>query len=155
MSQRSNDGWAVAFGVLALVGFSLIGTALFIGLAAHPYVAAAWALAASAAATWFGVLHLDHRRAESLRALGEERRRAVLDRAEPRTVADVIVSCRSGRRIGDAERDVVMDALRVHFAAGRLESAELDERLGQTLAARTIDDLIRVVRDLPSEVTGQ
>ncbi|WP_242906555.1 DUF1707 SHOCT-like domain-containing protein [Actinomadura terrae] len=52
-------------------------------------------------------------------------------------------------RVGDAERDAVMVALHDHFAAGRLDRAELDERLGTTLAAKTRGDLEVIVRDLP------
>ncbi|GAA4242221.1 DUF1707 domain-containing protein [Actinomadura meridiana] len=53
-------------------------------------------------------------------------------------------------RIGDAERDAVMLALHDHFAAGRLDRAELDERLDATLSAKTRGDLRVLVRDLPS-----
>lgn len=52
-------------------------------------------------------------------------------------------------RIGDAEREQTMTALREHFALGRLDHAELDERLDRTLAARTVRDLARVTADLP------
>ncbi|MFD0688826.1 DUF1707 SHOCT-like domain-containing protein [Actinomadura fibrosa] len=54
-------------------------------------------------------------------------------------------------RIGDAERDAVMVALHDHFAAGRLDRAELDERLGTVLTAKTRRDLRAVVRDLPGD----
>ncbi|MES9541623.1 DUF1707 domain-containing protein [Actinomadura sp. NPDC000600] len=53
-------------------------------------------------------------------------------------------------RIGDAERDAVMVALHDHFAEGRLDRAELDERLEAVLSARTRGDLRAIVRDLPS-----
>ncbi|NDU71978.1 DUF1707 domain-containing protein [Actinomadura sp. DSM 109109] len=53
-------------------------------------------------------------------------------------------------RIGDAERDAVMVALHDHFAEGRLDRAELDERLEAVLGARTRGDLRALVRDLPS-----
>ncbi|XVQ08842.1 DUF1707 SHOCT-like domain-containing protein [Spirillospora sp. CA-255316] len=52
-------------------------------------------------------------------------------------------------RIGDAERDAVTTALHDHFAAGRLDREELDERLTATLAAKTQGDLKPIVRDLP------
>ncbi|MEV0593564.1 DUF1707 SHOCT-like domain-containing protein [Nonomuraea cavernae] len=55
----------------------------------------------------------------------------------------------SDLRIGDAEREHTMTALREHFAQGRLDHEELDQRLGQTLAARTAGDLARVTADLP------
>lgn len=53
-------------------------------------------------------------------------------------------------RIGDAERDAVMVALHDHFAAGRLDRTELDERLESVLTAKTRGDLRAHVRDLPS-----
>ncbi|MBW8482289.1 DUF1707 SHOCT-like domain-containing protein [Actinomadura parmotrematis] len=53
-------------------------------------------------------------------------------------------------RIGDAERDAVATALHDHFAQGRLDQAELDERLDAVLAAKTRRDLAAVVRDLPA-----
>lgn len=53
-------------------------------------------------------------------------------------------------RIGDAERDAVMLALHDHFAAGRLDRAELDERLEAVLSAKKHGDLRALVRDLPS-----
>ncbi|WP_433462752.1 DUF1707 SHOCT-like domain-containing protein [Spirillospora sp. CA-128828] len=53
-------------------------------------------------------------------------------------------------RIGDAERDAVMVALHDHFAEGRLDRGELDERLEAVLSAKTRGDLRALVRDLPS-----
>ncbi|MFB4295662.1 DUF1707 domain-containing protein [Actinomadura sp. NTSP31] len=53
-------------------------------------------------------------------------------------------------RVGDAERDAVMVALHDHFAAGRLDRGELDERLDAALSARTHGDLRTLVRDLPA-----
>ncbi|WP_344936185.1 DUF1707 domain-containing protein [Sphaerisporangium flaviroseum] len=59
------------------------------------------------------------------------------------------MTSRDDLRIGDAERDEVMAALREHFARGRLTYEELDERLDSTLAARTAGDLRRLTADLP------
>ncbi len=56
-------------------------------------------------------------------------------------------------RVGDAERDEVTSALHEHFAQGRLDREELDERLTATLSARTAGDLREVVRDLPGTAT--
>ena len=57
----------------------------------------------------------------------------------------------SGRlRVGDAERERVADLLAEHHAVGRLTLAELDERLSTTLAARTRDDLVAPLADLPA-----
>ncbi|WP_188187229.1 DUF1707 SHOCT-like domain-containing protein [Nonomuraea sp. SYSU D8015] len=56
---------------------------------------------------------------------------------------------RNDLRIGDAEREQTMAALREHFAQGRLTHEELDERLDRTLAAKTGRDLAQVTADLP------
>jgi predicted DNA-binding protein len=56
---------------------------------------------------------------------------------------------RDDLRIGDAEREQTMAALREHFAQGRLTHEELDERLERALAARTGRDLTRITADLP------
>jgi hypothetical protein len=55
-------------------------------------------------------------------------------------------------RVSDADRDQVTALLRDHFAAGRLTSAELDERLSAALNAKTVGDLRRVMADLPGQV---
>lgn len=52
-------------------------------------------------------------------------------------------------RVGDAERDEAARALGDHFASGRLDRAEYDERLEQAFAARTGNDLAALFRDLP------
>ncbi|MFC4586939.1 DUF1707 SHOCT-like domain-containing protein [Sphaerisporangium corydalis] len=61
------------------------------------------------------------------------------------------MTSRDDLRIGDAERDEVMTALREHFAQGRLTHDELDERLDTALGARTVGDLRRVTADLPEQ----
>jgi len=52
-------------------------------------------------------------------------------------------------RVGDAERDEAARALGDHFASGRLDREEYDERLEQAFAARTGNDLVALFRDLP------
>jgi len=52
-------------------------------------------------------------------------------------------------RASDGERDQVVAQLQRHFAAGRLTQAELEERLGAALAARTRDQLHPLTADLP------
>lgn len=52
-------------------------------------------------------------------------------------------------RIGDAERDVATARLSDHFAAGRLDHEEYDERLDAIWSARTTADLDQVFWDLP------
>jgi hypothetical protein len=52
-------------------------------------------------------------------------------------------------RVSDAERDRVTARLREHFAAGRLTSDELEERITAALHAKTEGDLRQVMTDLP------
>lgn len=59
------------------------------------------------------------------------------------------MTSRDDLRIGDAERDAVMTALREHYAQGRLTHEELDERLELTLSARTGRELALAGADLP------
>ena len=49
----------------------------------------------------------------------------------------------------DGERDQVVAQLQRHFADGRLTQAELEERVGAALAARTRDQLRALTADLP------
>jgi len=53
-------------------------------------------------------------------------------------------------RASDAERERVVEALRHHATAGRLDADELEERLGAAYAARTRGDLIPITADLPA-----
>jgi hypothetical protein len=52
-------------------------------------------------------------------------------------------------RIGDAERITAATALGDHFAAGRIDQDELDQRLSAAYAARTFADLDPLFADLP------
>jgi len=58
-------------------------------------------------------------------------------------------------RASDADRDAAAAALRSHFAAGRLDAGELDERLAAALSARTLGELHAVMADLPPAGAGQ
>jgi hypothetical protein len=53
-------------------------------------------------------------------------------------------------RASDADRDAVVSDLGEHFQAGRLTAAELDERTGRALAARTWGELGELQADLPA-----
>ena len=52
-------------------------------------------------------------------------------------------------RIGDAERDAAIASLGEHFAAGRINKDEFDERSGLAMRARTQSDLKPLFVDLP------
>ncbi len=53
-------------------------------------------------------------------------------------------------RVSDAEREAVADALSSHFSAGRLDAAELEERLQAAMGAKTRGDLAPLLADLPA-----
>jgi hypothetical protein len=53
-------------------------------------------------------------------------------------------------RASDADRDAVVSDLSEHFQAGRLTAAELDERTGRALTARTYGELTELLADLPA-----
>jgi Domain of unknown function (DUF1707) len=52
-------------------------------------------------------------------------------------------------RVSDAERQAVTDRLSEHFAAGRLDQAEFDDRVGRAMSAKTRADLGGLFADLP------
>jgi Domain of unknown function (DUF1707) len=54
-----------------------------------------------------------------------------------------------GMRVGNVEREVVVRRLNDAFSEGRLELAELDQRIAQAYAARTMAELRPLVADLP------
>lgn len=58
----------------------------------------------------------------------------------------------TGLRASDAEREAALRILGTHFADGRLERAEFDERADAALAARTQDQLRTLFADLPGPV---
>ncbi len=51
-------------------------------------------------------------------------------------------------RVSDAEREAVADRLAEHFAAGRLDQAEFDDRVGRAMSAKTRADLRGLFADL-------
>jgi hypothetical protein len=57
-------------------------------------------------------------------------------------------------RISDAEREHIVEQLREHYAAGRLTSEELDERVTTALNAKTYGDLRTLMTDLPEPETA-
>jgi uncharacterized protein DUF1707 len=56
-----------------------------------------------------------------------------------------------GLRASDRDRDAVAGMLRREHVAGRLDSAEFNERLERCFAARTYADLDDLIADLPSD----
>jgi GntR family transcriptional regulator len=52
-------------------------------------------------------------------------------------------------RVSDAEREAVADLLAGHFAAGRLDRAEFEDRVGRAISARTRADLSGLLAGLP------
>lgn len=52
-------------------------------------------------------------------------------------------------RIGDTERDAAVTALGEHFAAGRIDKGEYDERTAAAWSARTSGALAPLFADLP------
>jgi Domain of unknown function (DUF1707) len=65
-------------------------------------------------------------------------------------VSEGIVAAGYEMRVSDAERDAAAAELREHFASGRLNQDELDERLTAAFAAKTGADLNALFTDLPS-----
>jgi uncharacterized protein DUF1707 len=57
----------------------------------------------------------------------------------------------SGLRASDAEREATVAKLRRAHADGRIDTPELEERVERAYAARTTDELARLVLDLPAE----
>ena len=62
------------------------------------------------------------------------------------------IAARQGRwRASHADREQVVGALQAAFVQGRLTADELDERVGQALAARTYAELAALTTDLPPD----
>jgi Domain of unknown function (DUF1707) len=53
-------------------------------------------------------------------------------------------------RAGDEDRERIVDALRAHHEAGRLDQSEFTERMEAALSARWLDELPPLLADLPS-----
>lgn len=53
-------------------------------------------------------------------------------------------------RASDADRNRVVEDLRTAAGEGRLEAAELEQRVGAALAARTAEELEPLTEDLPA-----
>jgi hypothetical protein len=55
----------------------------------------------------------------------------------------------AGTRVSDADRERAVSEIREHFAAGRLDEGELNERVEAAYGARTQADLVAIRADLP------
>lgn len=164
MSRREREAWEAVFGILTLVVMALVCVGLYQAAVTFVSVPLLWPIASTVGCLYSGSLVL--RRAAGERRQVREAAARRLREAEHdhvrRTVAEILRRPYDGgapvdarRRIGDAERDVITSALHSHFAAGRLDRVELDERLAVALESKTLGDLAEAVRDLPSEVTGR
>jgi hypothetical protein len=58
-------------------------------------------------------------------------------------------------RVSDSDRERAAAALSAHYAAGRLNDAELDERLNAVYAALTESEVKAILADLPALPPGQ
>jgi hypothetical protein len=67
--------------------------------------------------------------------------------------ADEITAGQGRLRASHADREQVVGALQAAFVQGRLTATELDERVGQALAARTYAELAALTTDLPADPT--
>jgi uncharacterized protein DUF1707 len=91
--------------------------------------------------------HHRHRRYERIAAARPSG--AVRERDADRLAAAAPAS--AAVRVGDADRERVVELLRTHAAAGRLDTPELEERLERAYAARYGSDLQAVLAELPPE----
>lgn len=162
MNRRDTELWNAIGGVLVLAVVALLGWALYESAVTAVSVPLLLPLTTGAATLWLGWREVDwwtQRRREGIerheRQL-RERREALHPRRDEQAVTLILhrgpyESDLDGRRIGDAERDVVVTVLHAHFEAGRLDQAEMEERVTRALAAKTLGELRRLVADMPNE----
>jgi Domain of unknown function (DUF1707) len=70
--------------------------------------------------------------------------------AEPEDQMAVAAAGRSRLRASDADREHVIDMLKVAFVQGRVTKDEFDARVGQAFASRTYAELAAVTADIPA-----
>ncbi len=73
----------------------------------------------------------------------------LVSRPDPDPDGGPALEQRASLRASDAEREAALRILATHFADGRLEQAEFDERTDAALTARTRDQLSALFVDLP------
>jgi DUF1707 SHOCT-like domain len=70
------------------------------------------------------------------------------------TDPDEVAAGRGHLRAAHADRERVIEALKAAFAQGRLDTDELDDRVGQAFASRTYAELAALTADIPASQTG-
>jgi hypothetical protein len=73
------------------------------------------------------------------------------------TDPDEVAAGRGHMRAAHADRERVIESLKAAFAQGRLDTDELDDRVGRAFASRTYAELAALTADLPASqaVAGQ
>jgi Domain of unknown function (DUF1707) len=70
------------------------------------------------------------------------------------TDPDEVVAGRGHLRAAHADRERVIEALKAAFAQGRLDTDELDDRVGRAFASRTYAELAALTADIPASQTS-
>jgi uncharacterized protein DUF1707 len=70
------------------------------------------------------------------------------------TDPDEVAVGRGHLRAAHADRERVIEALKIAFAQGRLDTDELDDRVGRAFASRTYAELAALTADIPASQTG-
>ena len=66
------------------------------------------------------------------------------------TDPDEVAAGRGQLRAAHADRELVIEALKAAFAQGRLDTDELDDRVGRAFASRTYGELAALTADIPA-----
>jgi Domain of unknown function (DUF1707) len=66
------------------------------------------------------------------------------------TDPDEVAAGRGHLRAAQADRERVVEALKAAFAQGRLDTDELDDRVGRAFASRTYAELAALTADIPA-----
>jgi DUF1707 SHOCT-like domain len=74
--------------------------------------------------------------------------------AEPGGHEAAAAGGRSRLRASDADREQVIEVLKVAFVQGRLTQDKLDRRVALALASRTYADLANLTADIPANMSG-
>lgn len=154
----SREAWDYVGGVLVVVAVALLGFGLYEAAVTAVSVPLLVPLVMGGGLFWLGWREADAwatRRREAIERYERQRAEPVTGARDEQAVTLILhrgpyESYIDDRRIGDAERDVVMDVLREHFTAGRLTQDEIEARISLALDAKTVGELRRLVMDLPN-----